>query len=579
MSGFHFSPEPWRAIAGVPAVCIGTCRSRFLLILGWFLFATLLCGCGYGQRRFVPTAWLAPHLHDSHILILDARPEGSRSEGFLPGAAVLWREDCAEVPDDLLAACLGQHGISGREKIIVYDNGTDCPGHAGRVAWMLELAGHPDVHLLDGGIEKWAAEGRPLDPAPAAMPVADFQAHTTRPELRVDTAAMPTALDNDTWLVVDVRTEEEFNGWQVQGRNVSGHLPGALHLSITDLHTAEHTLKSRGQLREIFAARGLSPDRKIVFYSDTGVRSALACLVGLHLGYAHVASYDGSLQALTADAGLALQAGFANHRLLYPARRLRRESARGEAPVVLDCRSADRYAAGHIPGAISLPATAISEPEFPNRLLPPESLREVLGGCGLTSAETVVVYTDPPGAWGEDGRVFWALEYMGQADARVLNGGWPAWVAAGGAQETGTRVPQTAVFSGTPDPDLLAATDYIADRLQSDDMCIIDTRTLEEYQGVAPYGSARGGRIPGAIHFDYEYFFDEDWTLRNHDEIEIDLTDLGITPTCEAVLYCTIGVRSGFGYFALRLLGYARVRNYDGSWYAWAADPSLPIEK
>jgi len=544
----------------------------------------LAFGCGYGGRDFIPTCWLAGHLNKAGTVIIDAGPAEDYAAGHIPGAVHLWWRDFSDpdtaclLPDASLAAGLGHCGISGEEKILVYDDTSRLEGYAGRIAWMLQYMGHPDVHLLDGGLNKWKAEGRPLETAPAALPETAYGL-SSRPELTADTAAVSSSLGGSSRVLVDIRPEEEYNGWQLYSEPRPGHIPGAVHLPPNSLYTDEWTLKPREVLLELFEDLGLTPDTKLIFYSTAGLRSGLGCFVARHLGFSDVANYDGSIMMWGRDASLPMTPGFKNPGLLYPVKKLMDDIAAGTAPVVLDCRSSGDYASGHIPGAVSMPAAVVSEPDFPNRLLDTDTLRAVLGSYGLSGAETAVIYTDPPDAWGDDGRLFWVLEYMGHTDVRILNGGWGAWLAAGGKTSTAAVLPQQTVFSGDCNQDLLATKEYIKNNLASDNLIIIDARTLQEYEGSRPYGCRRGGHIPGAVSFDYTCFFDDDWTLRDHDVLEQALHSPGIIPRREAVLYCTIGVRSGFGYFGLRLLGYERIRNYDGSWYEWAADASLPVEK
>ncbi|MEE8206758.1 MAG: rhodanese-like domain-containing protein, partial [Nitrospinaceae bacterium] len=96
-------------------------------------------------------------------------------------------------------------------------------------------------------------------------------------------------------------------------------------------------------------------------------------------------------------------------------------------------------------------------------------------------------------------------------------------------------------------------------------------------EGATPYGSPRGGHIPGAVHFDWREFFKSDGTMKPREALVTLLKSRDIHPSQQIVVYCTGGVRSAMAYFVFRYLGYT-VRNYDGSWWDWSRNPKLPIE-
>ena len=106
---------------------------------------------------------------------------------------------------------------------------------------------------------------------------------------------------------------------------------------------------------------------------------------------------------------------------------------------------------------------------------------------------------------------------------------------------------------------------------------LIDNRTQKEFQGATPYGSDRGGHIPNAKHIHWPDFFKNDGTLKSATDLSHLLQNAGVRSNQEVIVYCTGGVRSAMAYFVFRYLGY-KVRNYDGSWWDWSQDSSLPIE-
>ncbi len=239
------------------------------------------------------------------------------------------------------------------------------------------------------------------------------------------------------------------------------------------------------------------------------------------------------------------------------------------------------YVQGHIPGAISLAWQQFGAPN----LNPVSELEDVLTNTGITRDMTIVIYDDTTASWGAAGRVFWTLEYLGCEDVHLLQGGWDKWVADGRLTETrANTLPDAPAFVAQVNNDIMATKEHVSDRLEDDDFVIIDSRTDEEYNGWTLYGEARGGHVSGAVQIPYEWFFYEDKTILSSDDLQDLFESRGITLDKEVSSYCTAGIRSGFVYFALRLMGYPNCSNYDGSMYDWAvasvADPDVyPMEQ
>ena len=225
------------------------------------------------------------------------------------------------------------------------------------------------------------------------------------------------------------------------------------------------------------------------------------------------------------------------------------------------------YVQGHIPGAISL-----SWQEFGQPLNSVSKLEDILTNTGISRDMTIIIYDDTTASWGAAGRLFWMLEYLGCEDVHILHGGWDLWVAD--ERETETKVntlPDSDAFKAEVNTDILATEDHIRDRREDSDFVLIDSRTDEEYNGWTLYGEARGGHITGAVQIPYEWFYYDNKTVLMYEDL-LDLFEArDITSDKEVSAYCTAGIRSGFVYFALRLLGYSNCSNYDGSIYEWAA--------
>ncbi len=245
--------------------------------------------------------------------------------------------------------------------------------------------------------------------------------------------------------------------------------------------------------------------------------------------------------------------------------------------VVIDARPKTAYDQGHIPGAINLIHGNFWT--WGSGLKPLDELQSLLGNAGISRNGTYVIYDDTTASWGAAGRIFWMLEYLGCYDVHLLNGGWDKWSAENRAMETGPRNLSPVSFAASVDNAVRATKESILNRLPNKDLVVIDARTDEEYLGWQLYGEARGGHIPGAVSIPYAWFYNSDNTVLSCKDLKTVFESRGVTSDKEVIANCTTGIRSGFVYFALRLLGYPRIANYDASIVEWAADSSYPMEQ
>ena len=244
------------------------------------------------------------------------------------------------------------------------------------------------------------------------------------------------------------------------------------------------------------------------------------------------------------------------------------------------------YERGHIPGAIGWHWKTMlwdgHRREFPD----PETMAARLGAAGVTPETTVVCYGEPLqfGTYG-----WWVLRYCGHRDARVLDGGKVRWRADG--RPLTTEVPPAAAPARypptTPHPAMRVLRDEILGRLGDPGTVLLDVRSPEEYRGerVAPPGrpddgAERAGRIPGAVHLHFTDLLRDDGTFQPRDEMRRRCEGVGVTPAKEIIVYCRLSHRASLVGFALtQLLGYPRVRHYDGSWTEWGSMVGMPIER
>lgn len=254
-----------------------------------------------------------------------------------------------------------------------------------------------------------------------------------------------------------------------------------------------------------------------------------------------------------------------------------RAAARG-ATTIIDVRSAGDYRKGHVPGAVRVSWLDYRDGRGRTGRLPGDLARvaRAMAAVGVDSTRPVVVYGEARGGWGEEGRVAWTLHYLGHPSVTILDGGWPAWQRAGGRAERETPTPRAGQFRAHPRADARASADDVA-AAPAAGVAILDTRSTGEWNGSRKYWPKRTGRIPGAVHIEWQELLTRDGFVDRSPALRARLRSLGVTPDRPVIAYCVGGVRSGEAFYALKALGFRDVRNYDGSWYEWAADKKRPI--
>lgn len=254
-------------------------------------------------------------------------------------------------------------------------------------------------------------------------------------------------------------------------------------------------------------------------------------------------------------------------------------ASRLDAPdlILVDLTSEPRYSAGHIPGAhfVDPKRTQLGQPPAPGLLPTLRDLEHLFGTLGHNPNAVYVVYDDEGGGWA--GRFIWLLDVIGHKRYHCLNGGLHAWLADGYALSTDSPAAVNAACALTIHDAPTATREYLQARLGAADLVIWDARSPAEYRGEKVLAQ-KGGHIPGAVNFEWTAGMDPARAMRLREDIQQQLTALGITADKEVITHCQTHHRSGFTYLVGKILGYPRLKAYAGSWGEWGNHPDTPVE-
>jgi len=541
----------------------------------------------------VTPAWLAGHLHDPNLVLLEVGDSAAYTRGHIPGARFLSLRSISErsasglalelPPVAQLSAALASFGVTNRSRIVLYW-GEDWVSPTTRAWFTLDYLGLGDrTSIVDGGLPAWRAAALPVttDPPPAVTPAP--LALTPRPGRVVDADWIQAHLGAPRLRIIDARNTEFYKGLDAGSGTRPGHLPGARSLPYDTLLDEQTRFLPDSALRRLFQGAGAGKGEQIVAYCHIGQQATVVVFTARLLGY-DVRLYDGSFQDWSRHANLSVEGGVpATKASLISSEELAPRLAAGDVTLI-DLRSdLQAYLANHLPGAVYLHYETLraSQGGTPGDLLAPEDYARLWARLGIRRGRPVVVYGSGDAQNFNATFLAWLLAGSHHEEVYLLDGGYAKW--AGEARPLSRLYPEIAEVNYPPDTwriDRVTGAE-ITQMRRFPGMVLVDVRPADQYVGTAG-SQVRRGHIPGAIN----HFWHDDLvsagsvtTWKPVEALRAGYTAQGITPDKHVVVYCNTGTEASHAWFALRyLLGYPRVDIYVPSWTEWAAQAEWPVE-
>ena len=553
------------------------------------------------------------------VVLIDTRSPASYAAGHIAGAINVQHTDYIKtrtvsgassdvkyliVNEQEFIDLANKLGITPETTVVTYDDDISF-GWAPRLAWTFQYYGHARAYSLNGGIQKWQLIDRRLLVTTPTLPTANTASYkvTGSRAILATKEDLSAKIGDGKTIILDARVPGEYAGvtnatWDTYRL---GHIPGAVFIDWEDVLTDNaagikladgsrpiRVLKSEQELRNYFAAKGITASSNIITHCEGGIRSSFITQVLLGLGY-KITNYDGSwnewgkltdatkypvannTETLKAqlDATPVIADYFASTTDL---------AANLATTKIIDIRSAALYAAGHIPGAINVPGGSsfvyTRADGVGAILLEQPAFIALADSLGITNASDIVVYDADSSS--SAARISWSFNYYGHKKARALDGGYKKWTGEGKTTETTANIPvaTTGYTITATDGSIALAADVFA-AISDPSSVIQDTRRSDEYLSSIPRTDGlTPGHVPGAIWLNWEDLLKYDpatgaKVLKDKDSLFYQFIATGITPDKKVITYCQSGYRSGFVANVLKGLGYKNVKNYDGSWREW----------
>jgi thiosulfate/3-mercaptopyruvate sulfurtransferase len=265
-------------------------RINILLVLGLFLSASFA-----NAQSLITASELSKSLKSDNLILVSARTSADYKKVHITGAVHINHtelyndgpvKNMLKSPAEI-ATILGSKGISESKTIVLYDDGTG--KYAGRIYWILSYLGAKDVKILDGHMDAWKAARKPVTKNPTKITAATF---TPKPDKSM--IASMAEVKAGGAVIVDARSPEEYKG-TANTELRKGHIPGAINIEFKNMMDAKGKMKSAAELQKIFDAAGVTKNKEVILYCESGVRAGIIYFaLTTILDYSKVKVYDGA---------------------------------------------------------------------------------------------------------------------------------------------------------------------------------------------------------------------------------------------------------------------------------------------
>ena len=513
--------------------------------------------------RLVSVGWLEQNLSSGDLLILDASPGQIYKGQHIPGAlnVDLFSYGAQEASLPEMEQRLQAVGVSRGKKILIYDQGGSYM--ATRLFYDLYYYGFPatDLMILDGGLAKWKAAGRPItkDPTPAPQK-GSFRITTINEFARVKLPEMLTASGDTKNSALVEALDASWHFGETAFFDRAGHIPNSTMLPSADFFNADKTFKSADEIKRMLAYFGIRPDQQVYSYCGGGIAASVPFFALKFIaGYPEVKLYQESelgwlqdergLPFWTYDAPLLMRE--TNWLKTWSGKMLRMYDVSRVS--VIDVRSADAFKQGHVPFALNIPADV-----FRSHLTNPEKLAEILGQAGVNATYEAVVISDA-GLNANSAIAFFMLESMGQKRVSVFTDSIDKWL------ESGLELTKDATAVGPkkgPGDLSIVPTTYAVNANKN--TLIADP---EITQGLYPKifiasGKAAPTKTPDGkvVHVPYTSLVNADGKPKAAKDIWNILVKAGVPRYAELVAFADEPGDAAANYYLLKLMGFPDVK-------------------